>query len=110
MFLGLDITIWIVLALYFGGMLTMGWWCRGRASSQEGYLLGDRKFDVWMMIMHAFGAGTNPGDAAGVVSKTTGTGASGIWVSWMWLFGTPVYWLIAPVIRRRRCLPAMRSR
>ncbi len=104
MFLGLHIIIWIVIAFYFGGMLLMGWWCRRSASSQEGYLLGNRRFGVWMMIMHAFGAGTNPGDAAGVVTRTVATGVSGIWVSWMWLFGTPFYWLIAPVIRRLRCL------
>lgn len=104
MFLGLEYIIWIILVAYFIGMLLVGWWSRRSAGSQEGYLLGNRKFGVWMMIMHAFGAGTNPGDAAGVVTKTTATGASGIWVSWMWLFGTPFYWLIAPVIRRMRCL------
>jgi solute:Na+ symporter, SSS family len=54
--------------------------------------------------MHAFGAGTNPGDVAGVMSRTVSSGASGIWVSWMWMFGTPFYWLIAPIIRRMRCL------
>ena len=26
------------------------------------------------------------------------------WVSWMWMFGTPFYWLIAPIVRRMRCL------
>lgn len=104
MFLGLDNIIWIVLVLYFVAMLGIGWWCRNSASSQEGYLLGNRRFGVWMMIMHAFGAGTNPGDVAGVVTRTVSTGVSGIWVSWMWLFGTPFYWLIAPVIRRLRCM------
>jgi SSS family solute:Na+ symporter len=32
------------------------------------------------------------------------TGAAGIWVSWMWMFGTPFYWIIAPIMRRMRCL------
>ncbi len=104
MLLGLDYIIWIVLALYFAGMLLLGWWSKRAIHDQEGYLLGNRKFGVWMMIMHAFGAGTNPGDAAGTVSKTVSGGASGIWVSWMWMFGTPFYWVIAPVIRRMRCL------
>lgn len=104
MILGLAVIIWVVLIVYFVGMLVMGWWCRRSADSQEGYLMGHRRFGLWLMIMHAFGAGTNPSDAAGVVSKTVSAGASGIWVSWMWLFGTPFYWLIAPVIRRLRCL------
>jgi len=49
-------------------------------------------------------AGTNPGDVAGVVSKTVGRGAAGVWVSWMWLFGTPFYWIIAPIVRRLRAV------
>jgi len=103
-FLGLRYEIWIVLALYFVGMLLMGWWSKRGTQSQEGYLLGNRQFGVTMMIMHAFGAGTHPGNVAGVMSEATVSGASGIWVSWMWLFGTPFYWLIAPIIRRMRCL------
>ncbi len=102
--LGLDLVIWIVLAVYFAGMLLLGWMSRRGAGTQEGYLVGNRRFGVWYMIMHAFGAGTNPGDAAGVFSKTMSGGASGIWVSWIWLFGTPFYWLIAPLIRQLRCL------
>jgi Na+/proline symporter len=39
-----------------------------------------------------------------VMSAAVVSGASSIWVSWMWLFGTPFYWLIAPVVRRMRCL------
>jgi len=103
-FLGLDITIWIVLILYFAGVLLLGWWSKREVHSQEGYLVGNRRFGTAMMVMHAFGAGTNPGDVAGVVSRTVSAGASGIWISWMWMFGTPFYWLIAPVVRRMRCL------
>ncbi|MHC4112388.1 MAG: sodium:solute symporter family transporter [Planctomycetota bacterium] len=103
-FLGLHYTIWIILVLYFAGMLLMGWWSKRGAHSQEGYLLGNRQFGTPMMIMHAFGAGTHPGNVAGVMSEGVVSGASSIWVSWMWMFGTPFYWLIAPIIRRMRCL------
>jgi Na+/proline symporter len=103
-FLGLHYAIWIVLVLYFVGMLLMGWWSKRGTHSQEGYLLGNRQFGTPMMIMHAFGAGTHPGNVAGVISESVVSGASGIWVSWMWLFGTPFYWIIAPVVRRMRCL------
>ena len=103
-FLGLHYAIWIVLVSYFAGMLLMGWWSKRGAHSQEGYLLGNRQFGWPMMVMHAFGAGTHPGNVAGVMSESVVSGASGIWVSWMWLFGTPFYWIIAPVVRRMRCL------
>ena len=103
-FLGLHYAIWVVLVLYFGGMLLMGWWSKREVKNQEGYLLGNRQFGWPMMVMHAFGAGTHPGNVAGVMSQGVVSGASGIWVSWMWLFGTPFYWIIAPIIRRMRCL------
>jgi len=103
-FLGLHYAIWIVLVLYFAGMLLMGWWSKRGIHNQEGYLLGNRQFGWPMMVMHAFGAGTHPGNVAGVMSQTVVSGASGIWVSWMWLFGTPFYWIIAPIFRRMRCL------
>ena len=104
MLLGLEYVIWAVLALYFAGMLALGWWSRRRASRQSGYLIGDRRFGTPMMVMHSFGAGTNPGDAAGVASASVAAGASGVWASWLWLFGTPFYWLVAPLVRRMRCL------
>lgn len=103
-FLGLHIAIWVVLVLYLAGMLVLGWVSKRGIRDREGFLLGNRRFGVWYMVMHAFGAGTHPGDVAGVASKTVERGASGIWVSWMWMFGTPFYWLIAPVVRRMRCL------
>ncbi|MBE3068798.1 MAG: hypothetical protein IMZ66_01040, partial [Planctomycetes bacterium] len=104
MFLGLHYAIWIVVAVYFVAMLLMGWWSKKGIHDREGFLLGNRQFGVWYMVMHAFGAGTHPGDVAGVMSKTVDRGGSGIWVSWMWMFGTPFYWIIAPVVRRMRCL------
>ena len=103
-FLGLHYSIWVVLALYLVAMLALGWWCKRGIHDREGFLLGNRQFGVWYMIMHAFGAGTHPGDVASVTSKTVERGASGIWASWMWIFATPIYWIVAPIVRRMRCL------
>ncbi|MEA3365215.1 MAG: sodium:solute symporter family protein [Candidatus Hydrogenedentes bacterium] len=102
--LGLELVIWVVLGVYFAGMVLMGWFARRQIHDQDSYLLGNRAFNIWYMVMHAFGAGTNPGDVAGVVSKTVDGGAAGVWVSWMWLFGTPFYWIIAPIVRRLRAV------
>ena len=102
--LGLNPAIWLILLVYFAAMILMGWVARKRIHDQNSYLLGDRAFNIWYMVMHSFGAGTNPGDVAGVVSKTVGRGAAGVWVSWMWLFGTPFYWIIAPIVRRLRAM------
>jgi len=102
--LGLHYAIWIVLVFYFAGMLLLGWWSKREAKGREGFLMGKRQFGIPMMVMHAFGAGTHPGDVTGVMSATVKSGASGIWLSWMWMFGTPFYWIIAPIVRRMRCL------
>ena len=102
--LGLHWVIWAILTVYFAGMLAVGWRAKRSANSREGYLLGGRRFGTSMMVMHAFGAGTNPTDTSGCISKSMSAGAAGIWVSWMWMFGTPFYWIIAPIMRRMRCL------
>ena len=63
-----------------------------------------RRFGKPFMIFFAFGAGTSGNDAVGVSAKTYTNGLSGIWYQWLWLFCTPFYWLIAPVMRRMRAL------
>ncbi|MCP4641094.1 MAG: hypothetical protein GY851_11700 [bacterium] len=68
-FLGLHPAIWFILAIYFLAMLLMGWFARRHIHDQNSYLLGGRIFNIRHMVMHSFGAGTNPGEVAGVVSK-----------------------------------------
>lgn len=63
-----------------------------------------RRFGKATMIMHSFGTGTHSDQAVSVASKTFTNGLSGIWYQWLWLFATPFYWLIAPVMRRFRAL------
>ncbi len=55
-------------------------------------------------MMHGFGTGTHSDQAVGVASKTFSSGLSGIWYQWLWLFVTPFYWLIAPLLRRFRAI------
>ena len=43
-------------------------------------------------------------EAVSVASKTYTNGISGIWYQWLYLFATPFYWLIAPMMRRFRAL------
>ena len=66
MLLGLDIIIWIILAVYFAGMLLMGWWSKRSVSSQEGYL-------GLVGISVAMGMVWRRMDAAGI-SDTAGEG------------------------------------
>jgi Na+/proline symporter len=63
-----------------------------------------RTFGKGALIMHAFGTGTHSDQAISVASKTFTSGLSGIWYQWLWLFCTPFYWLIAPLMRRFRAI------
>lgn len=101
--LGLSIVDFLVLFVYLLSVTALG-----IVSIKKVHLVKDfimpRRFGKWMLTMHAFGSGTHSDQAVGVASKTYTSGLSGIWYQWLYLFGTPFYWLIAPVMRRFRAL------
>jgi len=101
--LGLHISDIVVLILYFIGIALVGIWA-ARAIKNMGDFFMPRKFGKAMIMMHAFGSGTHSDQAVGVASKTFTNGLSGIWYQWLWLFCTPFYWLIAPLMRRFRAI------
>ena len=91
----------IVLVVYLIGITVLGSWMGRQVSSAADYFM-PRRFGKLTMIMHAFGTGTASDQAVTVASATAKNGLSGIWYQWMWLFSTPFYWLIAPIMRRFR--------
>jgi Na+/proline symporter len=100
---GLHILDIVVLILYFIGIAIIGTWA-ARLIKNLGDFFMPRKFGKAMIMMHAFGSGTHSDQAVGVASKTFTNGLSGIWYQWLWLFCTPFYWLIAPLMRRFRAI------
>ena len=91
----------IVLIVYLIGITVLGSWMGRKVSRAADYFM-PRRFGKLMMIMHAFGTGTASDQSVTVASATAKSGLSGIWYQWMWLFPTPFYWLIAPIMRRFR--------
>ncbi len=100
---GLHITDFIVLILYFLGITAIGIFTSKKIKTVGDYFM-PRKFGKFSLMMHGFGTGTHSDQAVGVASKTFTSGLSGIWYQWLWLFVTPFYWLIAPVLRRFRAI------
>lgn len=90
-----------VLISYLLGITFLGAWMGRRIHKAADYFM-PRRFGKATMIMHAFGTGTASDQAVSVAAATAKHGLSGIWFQWMWLFSTPFYWLIAPVMRRLR--------
>jgi Na+/proline symporter len=93
----------VVMVAYLLGVTALGAWTVRKVRGLNDFLM-PRRFGVAMMIMHAFGTGTSSDQAVSVASATFRLGVSGIWYQWMWLFATPFYWVIAPIMRRFRAV------
>ncbi len=98
---GID---WLVIIVYLAVVLVLGIGTFGRVKSASGFFIGDRRYGKLTMMLNAFGAGTHSDQAVSVSSKTFSVGISGIWYEWLWLFGTPFYWVLAPIFRRMRAV------
>ena len=92
-----------VLFVYLLGTTLLGVWVGRRSRTVSEYFM-PRKFSKPVMIMYAFGTGTASDQAVLVAAATFKNGLSGIWYQWLWLFATPFYWMIAPIMRRFRAI------
>ena len=101
--LGLHIADIVVLVAYLLGIIVIGIGA-ARLIKNMGDFFMPRSFGKSMLVMHAFGTGTHSDQAVSVASKAFTSGLSGIWYQWLWLFCTPFYWLIAPIMRRFRAI------
>ncbi|MBT5804469.1 MAG: sodium:solute symporter family protein, partial [Gemmatimonadetes bacterium] len=101
--LGLHIADVAVLVVYLVGIMAIGIWSARMIKNMGDYFM-PRTFGKAFLVMHAFGTGTHSDQAVSVASKTFTSGLSGIWYQWLWLFCTPFYWLIAPIMRRFRAI------
>ena len=93
----------VCLVLYLVVITGVGVWAARLVRNMRDFFM-PRRFGKVMMITHSFGTGTHSDQAVSVASKTFAAGLSGIWYQWLWLFATPFYWLIAPVMRRFRAI------
>ncbi|MDP6445140.1 MAG: sodium:solute symporter family protein [Pirellulaceae bacterium] len=98
-----SVADWIALAAYLLGVTALGVWASRRVRDMSEFIM-PRRFGKWMMLMHGFGTATHSDQAVTVASKCYTSGLAGIWYQWMWLFATPFFWLIAPMMRRFRAL------
>ena len=100
---GLHIADIAVILVYLIVVAGIGFWTSRFVKNLRSFVMPHR-FGKLMMIMFTFGTGTHSDQAVSVASKSYTNGLSGIWYQWLWLFATPFYWLIAPVMRRFRAI------
>jgi len=103
-FLGVTLIDWLVIVGYLLGITVIGTWAIRRVKTSASFFISDRGFGKLMMMFFNFGTGTHSDQAVSVAAKTYRAGASGIWYQWLWLFCTPLYWVIAPMFRRMRAV------
>jgi Na+/proline symporter len=92
----------LVVLIYLLGIGGLGIYQAVKIKSTGDYFAGGRKFSKWLMVMHALGTGTHADDPVGVTGASYQRGLSGIWYTFVYLFVTPFYWLMAALFRRSR--------
>ena len=101
---GLSLLDVLVLLAYFAIIIGIGLRSSRHVKSQKDYFLGGRRFGKLVQTFTSFGTGTKVESVVGVAATTFSNGAAGIWSSLIYLFVTPIYWLIIPWMRRLRVL------
>lgn len=66
------------------------------------YYAGGRKFNKFYLMMHALGTASHADEPVSVIGGAFQKGISGIWYTYLYLPLTPIFWLLAPYIRRTR--------
>ncbi len=97
----LDLT---VIGLYLLGITSLGLYVSRRVRDSTSFFVGGRRFGKLLMLGQTLSGGTHADQATGVMGACYEIGLAGIWYQWMWLFTTPLYWIIAPVFRRLRLI------
>ena len=91
-----------VIGGYFLVVMLVGFWASRKVHDEEDFFLGGRRFGSGLLLMHWLCTGTHSDMAVQTAGACARVGLGGIWYQWMYLFSTPFYWLIAPLIRRLR--------
>lgn len=100
---GLSFVDGAVIVAYFTGISWIGLRA-GRGARTTGEFFMPRRFGKWMLAMATFGSGTSSEQAVSVASKCYTSGASGIWYQWLFIFATPFFWIVMPLLRRFRAV------
>jgi len=101
---GLATIDWVVIGVYLVGITLVGLYAAHRAKTAASFFISDRKYGSLLMTFLALGSGSHADQAVTVAAKSYHVGVSGIWYQWSYLFTTPFYWVLAPVLRRMRAV------
>src|SRR4051812_4201002 len=95
----IDIAVVIV---YLAAALGIGLYQALKIRTSGDYYAGGRKFNKFYLMMHALGTASHADEPVSVIGGAFEKGLSGIWYTYLYLPLTPIFWLLAPYIRRSR--------
>jgi len=101
-FLGLHIVDWMVILIYFIGMVYIGKWASRKIKNTKDFYQGGRSFGKILFAFLNFGTITSADQATGVSREIYRQGLSGLWFQNLVLFITPFYWFSSILQRRTR--------
>jgi Na+/proline symporter len=92
----------LVVIIYLLAVLGLGIYQALKIRSSGDYYAGGRKFNKFYLMMHWLGTASHADEPVSVIGGAYQKGLSGIWYTYMYLPLTPIFWLIAPYVRRTR--------
>src|SRR3954462_13612118 len=97
----IDIAVVVVYLLAALGVGVAQAW---KVRTSGDYYAGGRKFNKFYLMMHALGTASHADEPLSVIGGSYQKGMAGIWYTYAYLPLTPIFWLLAPFIRRTRFL------
>src|ERR1051326_2861563 len=91
-----------VIVVYLLATLGVGVYQALKIRSTGDYYAGGRKFNKFYLMMHALGTASHADEPVSVIGGAYEKGISGIWYTYIYLPLTPIFWLLAPFVRRTR--------
>lgn len=104
MWLGLALLDWLVVLGFLAGMMVVGAVLSRMVRTEDDFFMGGRRYGKVLMTFFSFASATSSEEAVSVTAGTWRGGLAGIWWAFLWLWATPIYWIMAPVLRRMRAL------
>src|ERR1700760_865244 len=92
----------VVIAIYLLAVLGLGLYQALKIRTTGDYYAGGRKFSKFYLMMHALGTASHADEPVSVIGGAYEKGLSGIWYTYLFLPLTPIFWLLAPYVRRTR--------
>jgi len=71
---------------------------------EEDYFTGGQRTNLFQLVFFMFGSGTATDSTSTVMSGVWRSGIAGVWWQLVWVLVTPVFWVLAPMLRRLRAI------